>query len=144
MKKTTIILMLLTIVSALSAQIDTNFNTTLKEQQSLKKSTIQLEIDVIADMRSINDSISISLVYQGFGQTISGPNKFKIYLNYNTDYYIQISAKDYTSKLLRVDTRNARKNNWELKAVVNLVKSSQEVAYVGGFAYRNNSFTKIH
>lgn len=144
MKKTTIILMLLTIVNALSAQIDTNFNTTLKEQQSLKKSTIQLEIDVIADMRSINDSISISLVYQGFGQTISGPNKFKIYLNYNTDYYIQISAKDYTSKLLRVDTRNARKNNWELKAVVNLVKSSQEVAYVGGFAYRNNSFTKIH
>lgn len=144
MKKTTIILMLLTIVSTLTAQIDTNFNTTLKEQQSLKKSTIQLEIDVIADMRSINDSISISLVYQGFGQTISGPNKFKIYLNYNTDYYIQISAKDYTSKLLRVDTRNARKNNWELKAVVNLVKSSQEVAYVGGFAYRNNSFTKIH
>lgn len=144
MKKTTIILMLLTIVSTLTAQIDTNFNTTLKEQQSLKKSTIQLEIDVIADMRSINDSISISLVYQGFGQTISGPNKFKIYLNYNTDYYIQISAKDYTSKLLRVDTRNARKNNWELKAVVNLVKSSQEIAYVGGFAYRNNSFTKIH
>ncbi len=144
MKKHLILVLLSTIVGIVQAQIDTNFNTTAKEQSQLKQTTIELDVNVIADMRSINDSITITLVYQGFGQTISGPNNFKLYLKYDVDYYLQISAKGYTSKLLRVDTRGAKKDDWKLKANVNLVRSSQEVAYVGGFAYRNNTFTKIH
>lgn len=144
MKKQILIIVALLISSVLYSQIDTNFNTTDKRQKQLMQTSIELEVNVLADMRSVSDSISISLMYNGYQQTISGPNKFKLYLKYDIDYYVQISCKGYTAKILRVDTRGARKAEWILQANVSLIKSSADACYVGGFAYQDNKFKKIH
>lgn len=144
MKKQILIIVALLISSVLYSQIDTNFNTTDKRQKQLVQTSIELEVNVLADMRSVSDSISISLMYNGYQETISGPNKFKLYLKYDIDYYVQISCKGYTAKILRVDTRGARKAEWILQANVSLIKSSADACYVGGFAYQDNKFKKIH
>jgi len=145
MKKQILIIVALLVNSVLYSQsIDTNFNTTNKRQKQLMQTSIELEINVLVDMKSISDSISISLMYNGYQQTISGPNQFKIYLKYDIDYYVQISYKDHTAKILRVDTRGARRADWILQANVSLIKSSADVCYVGGFAYQDNKFKKIH
>lgn len=144
MKKLTFLVIILLINNILHSQIDTNFNTTKKEQSQLKQSTIELEINVLADMKSVSDSITISLMYNNYQQTITAPNQFKIYLKYDIDYYVQISCKGYTAKILRVDTRGAKRADWILQANVSLLKSSKEVCYVGGFAYQDNKFKKIH
>lgn len=145
MKKQILIIVGLLISSLLYSQkIDTNFNTTDKRQKELLQTSIELEVNVLIDMKSISDSISISLMYNGYQQTINGPNKFKLYLKYDIDYYVQISYKNHTAKVLRVDTRGARRADWILQANVSLIKSNADVCYVGGFAYQDNKFKKIH
>lgn len=141
MKKQILIIVALLVNSVLYSQmIDTNFNRTKTQQDKLKYTTIELEIDAVVDNHSISDSITVNLIYNGIRTSITGPNKFTIYLRYDIKYFVEITYKDYTAKLLQIDTRGAKKADWILTAHVNLTKTKYTSDYAGGFAYQDNTF----
>lgn len=145
MKKQLTLLVFFLLGTVLYSQtIDTNFNTTKERKKQLSYTTIELEINAIVDMKPVTDSVLLIVNYDNYTDSIKAPNKFKIYLRYDIDYNIQISYPEYTAKLLRIDTRGARKDDWQLKATVSLNKSSQTICYVGGFGYRDKTFKKIY
>lgn len=141
MKKQLTLLVFFLLGTVLYSQtIDTNFNTTDKRKSDLKYTSIELEINTLVNNKTIGDSITVDLIYNGVRRTITGPNNMIVYLRYDIKYFVEISYKDYTHKLLQIDTRHARKDDWRLTAHVYLNKKSSNVEYAGGFAYQDKTF----
>ena len=145
MKKSIFILVTLLISSVLYSQtIDTNFNTDAPRKLRLKQTSIEFQVDALVNDRSVKDTITVDLIYNGVRRTVKGINGLSVYLKYDINYFIEITYKDYTTKLLQVDTRKAKRADWILTAHVYLQKSQFDtVEYAGGFAYQDNTFKSI-
>ena len=145
MKKSIFILVTLLISSVLYSQtIDTNFNTDAPRKLQLKQTSIEFQVDALVNDRSVKDTITVDLIYNGVRRTVKGINGLSVYLKYDINYFIEITYKDYTTKLLQIDTRKAKRAEWILTAHVYLQKSKFDtVEYAGGFAYQDNTFKSI-
>lgn len=144
MKQLVIIFSFLSL-SILGQKIDTNYNTDKQKLKYLVNNSIELEIDAMISNRSIKDTIQINLISNGYRRCLFTPNKCKVYLSYGVKYFIEVIYRDYTVKLIEIDTRNAIKADWSLTAHVNLSKTYQLVEYAGSFVYDDiqSTFKKV-
>jgi len=122
-------------------KIDTNYNTGKTKLQYLMSNSIEVELDVLIHGIPVRDTLQVNLVCNGNRSYIYTPNKCKLYLNYNCKYFIEIVYKDYTIKLIEVDTRNAVKADWSLTAHIELSKTSQLTEYAGSWVYDDSQST---
>lgn len=122
---------------------DTNDNKTKKELRTLDRQCVKLDMTVYID-NQLKDSdgykLTISNITAKFYLVpLESSNQFIVYLNFDTEYEIEVSHPGYTSKKIKVNT-NAPYDNWYLIAQVRLDKSPYK-PYVGEIKYNNKKQT---
>lgn len=122
---------------------DTNDNKTKKELRTLDRQCVKLDMTIYIDNQlkeSDSYKLTISNVTAKFYPVpLESSNQFIVYLNFDTEYEIEVSHAGYTSKKIKVNT-NAPYDNWYLITQVRLDKSPYK-PYVGEIKYNNKKQT---
>ncbi len=142
MKKTIYGLLIASLVlmfSQLFAQqgFDTNMFKTKSQLRQLDKGKIKLDLSILVDNQSINDTsyvLNIVNYNNGMITTMHVSNKFVLYLDYSNQYEISISYNNTNTKAIIVNT-DAPYDNWYIISGISLTSNSNTRILAGGIKY---------
>lgn len=145
MKKTIygiLIITLVLMVSSLFAQnhtgFDTNINKSSKQIKQLDNNSIKVDIAIIVDNKAIEDSFKLTIIniHNKISTTIKVYNKFILYLDYNSEYEIQLTKPNCNTKIVYIDT-DAPYDNWYVITGINLNSNNNTIVKAGGIRYNS-------
>jgi hypothetical protein len=105
---------------------------------------IRLDVLVLADNKKVPDSISVTVIgrHDSTSYISSVSNLFVIYLNYHDTYYIKITERNCSTKILYLDTA-CPLSTWNLKAEINLTTKNRNIVKAGALRYNNDLQTFV-
>jgi len=125
---------------------DTNLFKTKAQLKQLDKGKIKLELSIIVDNQSIEDTcytLNIVNYNTGILTSIQVSNKFVLYLDYSNQYEISVCYKNSNTKAIIVDTE-AIYDNWYIITSISLISNSKDRILAGAIRYdqKSNTFKK--
>lgn len=125
---------------------DTNMYKTKSQLKQLDKGKIKLDLNILVDNQSIDDTsyvLNIVNYNNGLISTIKVSNKFVLYLDYSNQYEISVSYNNTNTKAIIVDT-DAPYDNYYIITGLSLTSNSDNRILAGGIKYDKlkNTFIK--
>lgn len=125
---------------------DTNLFKTKSQLKQLDKGKIKLDLTIIVDNQSIDDtSYVLNIVNYNTGMitTMHVSNKFVLYLDYSNQYEVSVCYKNSNTKAIIVDTE-APYDNYYIITSITLTSNSNKRLLAGGIRYdlKKNTFIK--
>lgn len=118
---------------------DTNMFKTKSQLKQLDKGKIKLDLSILVDNQSINDTsyvLNIVNYNNGMITTMHVSNKFVLYLDYNNQYEVSVCYHNTNIKAILVDT-DAPYDNWYIITSISLTSNSNTRVLAGGIRFDN-------